>query len=94
MVAMMTKAEKLALIADDSARTFTLTKGGDSMEVQILDNGMFRCEVKGAVSSVNHGSADSLLTNIQRALGGIVKTIKSGHAHHHHTHTHGHEHKH
>jgi len=90
----MTKAEKLALIADDASRTFTLTKGSDVMEVSVLENGMFRAEVKGAVSSLNHGSADSLLTNIQRALGGIVRTIKSGHAHHHHTHDHkmGHTH--
>jgi len=90
----MTKAEKLAIIADDKARTLTLTKGSDTMEVSILDNGMMRCEVKGAISSVNHGNADSFLVQIQRALGGIVKIAKSGHAHHHHAHTHGHEHKH
>jgi len=90
----MTKADKLALIADDKARTLTLTKGDDTMEVSILDNGVFRCEVKGAISSVNHGVADSFLKEVQRALGGIVKIARSGLArhHHHHDHKQGHTH--
>lgn len=93
MNAMMTKAEKLRIIGDDAAREFTLTKGGDTMAVKILDNGAFRCEVKGAISSVNHGNADTFLKEVQRFMGGLVKIVRGG-DHHHHTHAHGHTHTH
>lgn len=90
----MTKAEKLRIIGDDSARTFTLSKGSDQMEVEVLDNGTFRCEVKGAISSVNHGNADTFLKEVQRFLGGVANVLKSGKAHHHHHHAHEHGHTH
>lgn len=85
----MLKADKLRIIGDDAVREIDLGKGPDSMKVTILDNGAFRCEVKGSISSVNHGNADTFLGNISRALGGVVKILKNGHGHHGHTHTHG-----
>lgn len=90
----MTKADKLRIIGDDTIREFDLSKGSDTMKVAVLDNGAFRCEVKGSISSVNHGNADSFLGQIARALGGVLNVKKNGHATHTHTHAGGHTHTH
>jgi hypothetical protein len=89
----MTRAEKLAIIRDDSIRKLDVTKGGDRIEVTILDDGRFRSDVTGSVSSVNHGNAESFLGTVASLLGGLVKVTRRGHGHTHthqggHTHTH------
>ena len=90
----MTKADKLRIIGDDAIKEFELNRGADSMKVSVLDNGAFRCEVKGVISSVNHGLADTFLANISRVLGGIIDVRKNGVTAHTHTHAGGHTHTH
>ncbi len=89
----MTRADKLALIADETIREFTLTKGGDRIEVTITEDGRYRADVQGSISSVNHGNADSFLSEIARVLGGVLKVRKHAHAHAH-QHGGGHFHSH
>lgn len=86
------RAERLKLIADDSVRELELTKGDDRIEVKVTDDGRYRADVQGSISSVNHGSADKFLTDIARCLGGLLKITKHGHGQHTHTHTTGHTH--
>jgi hypothetical protein len=85
----MTRADKLALIADDSIRKFTLSKGSDVMEVSVTEDGRYRADVRGSISSVNHGNADQFLREIASFLGGVLKILKHGHGAHAHTYTHG-----
>jgi hypothetical protein len=85
----MTREDKLKLIADDSIREIVLTKGPDTMEVTVTEDGRYRADVRGSVSSVNHGNADSFLGEIARVLGGVLKIQKHAHGAHAHTHTHG-----
>ena len=90
----MDRAAKLALIANDSIRALDLVKGGDRMAVKVTDDGRYRADVTGSISSVNHGSADNFLKDIARTLGGFLKITRQGKAHSHahvhdgHTHTH------
>ncbi len=89
----MTRADKLAIIADDSIRELLLVKGSDAIEVTVTEDGRYRADVQGSISSVNHGNADSFLSEIARVLGGVLKIQKHGHAHQHqhaggHFHTH------
>lgn len=89
------KAERLRIIADDSVREVELRKGDDVMEVSVTEDGRYRADVRGSISSINHGNADSFLSEIARVLGGVLKVTKHSHgAHAHHHHHHGHEHKH
>jgi hypothetical protein len=89
VVIRMTRADKLRLIADDSVRKFTLSKGPDTMEVSITEDGRYRADVRGSISSVNHGNADTFLREIASVLGGVLQILKHGHGAHSHTHTHG-----
>lgn len=90
----MTRADKLKIIADESIREIVLTKGADTMEVSVTEDGRYRADVRGSISSVNHGNADSFLKDISRTLGGILKVLKHGHGAHTHTHKDGTTHTH
>jgi hypothetical protein len=89
----VTREDKLRILADDSIRDLVLTKGNDRIEVKVTEDGRYRADVAGSISSVNHGNADSFLKDIARCLGGLLKITSHGHAHAH-THDHAHEHKH
>lgn len=86
----MDREERLRLVGDDSVRTLRLKKGADEMLTTVLEDGSWRNDVQGAVSSVNHGSADKFLAEAQRDLGGTT-TIEKGHGH---VHEDAHEHVH
>jgi hypothetical protein len=90
----MDRDAKLRIIRDDSIRALDLVKGGDKMAVKVTEDGRYRADITGSISSVNHGSADSFLKDIARTLGGLLKITRQGKAHAH-THTHdGHTHTH
>jgi hypothetical protein len=89
----VTREDKLHIIADDSIRELTLTKGRDTMTVKVTEDGRYRADVQGSISSVNHGNASDFLKDIARCLGGVLKITRQGHAHTH-THTGGHTHTH
>jgi hypothetical protein len=90
----MTREQRLKIIGDDTIRKVELKKGDDVMTVSVLDNGRYRADVVGSISSVNHGSADSALKDIARFLGGKLSIMKNAHGHHHHAAGHAHEHSH
>lgn len=61
------------------AETWVLVKNNDRIQVTIFDDGTTKQEVVGAVSSVNHGTADSLVTLVARTLGGTIERLRTGH---------------
>jgi hypothetical protein len=69
---------------------YTLVRGKDTIEVEILPNGEFKILTPGQVSPENHATAESLLGTI--ATLGFTLQDKQKRGHGQHSHSHGHTH--
>lgn len=67
--------------------------GKNQIKIQIEPDGTLKVET-GDMGGVNHQSADQLLQELARLMGGAVVSgkVETGHHHHHH-HDHSHDHE-
>jgi hypothetical protein len=74
-----------------SGYKFEITKGTDTIRVEILPDGTVKTETD-SISAANHGTAENFLNEIFRLAGGKstlefkrpVPVMEQGHTHHHH----------
>lgn len=73
--------------------TYKLTKGSDTINITILDDGTIKTETD-KISAPNHSSAEGFLSWVARMAGGQTKRVGKGVASTTHTHQHGETHTH
>jgi hypothetical protein len=73
--------------------TYKLTKGSDTINVIILDDGTIKTETD-KISAPNHSSAEAFLAWVSKMTGGVTKRVGRGKSSQTHTHQHGETHSH
>jgi hypothetical protein len=69
----------------DNPFKFKVTKGNDTMIIEIMDGGIIKITSEDAISAPNHSNAESLIREIKKDAGGKAthKHLKKGHVHTH-----------
>jgi hypothetical protein len=75
-----------------ASNRFTLTRGQDQIQVEILEDGTIKTETD-SISSANHSNADDFLKEMFRLAGGAAEiefkrpiAVTETHHEHHHQH--------
>lgn len=68
-------------------------KGLDEFTLEILPGGLVKI-ITNPISSANHTSAENLIKDLERNLGGAVEIARNGRHRHSHQRHHSHQHEH